>query len=161
MNSDRTGASHGAHHRLSGCCARPERVVATVRARALVRWLKHEFGPLIFHQSGGCCEGTAPMCLKQSDFRVGASDVLLGMIEDCPFYIGAATFQYFTNTQLVIDMTEGGGDSFSLEAAEGVRFLTRSRLFTDEEARALDDRVPPSAGPISRPAGDRQRGLMP
>jgi len=116
----------------------PERVIATEKAKALVRRLKSEFGPLIFHQSGGCCEGTAPMCFRQSDFRVGPNDVFLGMIEGCPFHIGAATFQYFSSMQLVIDVTEGGGDSFSLEAPEGVRFITRSRLFTDEETRILD-----------------------
>jgi uncharacterized protein len=87
------------------------------------------------------------MCFRRSDFRVGQNDVYLGMIESCPFYIGAATFRYFTYTQLIIDVTEGGGDSFSLEAPEGVRFITRSRLFTDEEARKLDAQGRPPMGP--------------
>lgn len=137
-----------------------ERVIATPKARALVRWLKDEFGPLLFHQSGGCCEGTAPMCFRQSDFRVGANDVFLGMIEDCPFYIGASTFQYFSGMQLVIDVTKDGGDSFSLEAPGGVRFITRSRLFTDEEARTLDAVGPPATGPMPHSTNDRYRGIQ-
>jgi hypothetical protein len=115
----------------------PERIIATAKTAVLIRR----------HQSGGCCEGAAPMRFKQSDFRVGANDVFLGVIEGCPFYIGAATFQYFAYTPLIIDVTRGGGDSFSLEAPEGVRFITRSHLFTDEEARELDAEGPPLMGP--------------
>jgi len=137
----------------------PERVIATEKAKALVRWLKDEFGPLIFHQSGGCCEGTAPMCFKRSDFRVGASDVFLGSIEGCPFYIGAATFQYFSSMQVVIDVTKDGGDSFSLEAPGGVRFITRSRLFTDEEIRILDTQGPPPTGLMPHSTSDRHQGV--
>jgi len=125
----------------------PDRVIATPEAEMLTRHLKGEFGPLIFHQSGGCCEGTAPMCFRQSDFRVGQNDVFLGMIEGCPFYIGAPTFEYFAYSQLIIDVTTGGGDSFSLEAPEGVRFVTRSRLFTNQETRELDAAGPPPMGP--------------
>lgn len=87
------------------------------------------------------------MCFKQSDFHVGQNDVFLGTIEGCPVYIGASTFQYFACTQLIIDVTTGGGDSFSLEAPEGVRFITRSRLFTEQEAKALDAEGPPPMGP--------------
>ncbi|MGN6579716.1 MAG: DUF779 domain-containing protein [Bordetella sp.] len=136
-----------------------ERVIATKKAKALVRWLKDEFGPLIFHQSGGCCEGTAPMCFRQSDFRVGANDVFLGMIEGCPFYIGASTFQYFSSMQLVIDVTKDGGDSFSLEAPGGVRFITRSRLFTDEETRILDALGPSPAGSMPHSTNNRHQGI--
>jgi uncharacterized protein (DUF779 family) len=125
----------------------PPRVIATPSAEELIRRLVDEFGPLIFHQSGGCCEGTAPMCFRQSDFRVGQSDVFLGTIGGCPFYIGAPTFQYFASSQLILDVTTGGGDSFSLEAPEGVRFITRSRLFTNEELRELEAAGPPPAGP--------------
>lgn len=116
----------------------PPRVIATSKAEALIRRLGEEFGPLIFHQSGGCCEGTAPMCFRQSDFKVGPGDVFLGTIGGCPFYIGASTFGYFASSQLIIDVTTGGGDSFSLEAPEGVRFITRSRLFSNEESRELE-----------------------
>jgi uncharacterized protein (DUF779 family) len=87
------------------------------------------------------------MCLRAKDFRIGARDVLLGMIEQCPFYVGAAHFQYWAFCELSIDVTTGGGDSFSIEAADGVRFVTRSRLFTDAEAAALDAAGPPERGP--------------
>lgn len=123
------------------------RVTATPEAEALTRRLKEQFGPLIFHQSGGCCEGTAPMCFKQSDFRVGQNDVFLGVIEECPFYIGASTFQYFASSQLIIDVTSNGGDSFSLEAPEGVRFLTRSSVFNEAEIAELATAGPPPTGP--------------
>ena len=114
-----------------------ERVVFTPDAVALVATLKAEHGPLIFHLSGGCCEGSAPMCFRQSDFRVGASEVLLGAIDGCPFYVGAAQFNYWSGCQIIVDVATEGGDSFSLEAAEGVRFIARSRLFTDAEFDTL------------------------
>jgi len=105
----------------------PERVVFTPAAVELVRSLKSSHGPLIFHLSGGCCEGTAPMCLRGGDFRPGGQDVLLGEIEGCPFYVGAAQFEYWAPYQVVVDVTSEGGDSFSLEAAEGRRFTALSR----------------------------------
>jgi uncharacterized protein (DUF779 family) len=114
-----------------------ERVVFTRDAAALAAALKGQHGPLIFHLSGGCCEGSAPMCFRQSDFRVGASDVLLGAVEGCPFYVGAAQFDYWSGCQIIVDITREGGDSFSLEAADGVRFVARSRLFTDVEFETL------------------------
>ena len=114
-----------------------ERVVFTPEAVALVAALEASNGPLIFHLSGGCCEGSAPMCFRQSDFRVGASDVLLGAVEGWPFYVGAAQFDYWSGCQIIIDVTTEGGDSFSLEAADGVRFAARSRLFTDVEFESL------------------------
>jgi uncharacterized protein (DUF779 family) len=143
----------------------PVRVVFTPQALALTRQLQQTFGPLIFHLSGGCCEGSAPMCFRQSDFRIGALDVLLGVIEGSPFYVGPAQFGYWANCQLTVDVTMGGGDSFSLEAAEGVRFLVRSRLFTDQEAAELEAAGPPPAGPgnletaneLSRMYGGRNR----
>ena len=114
-----------------------ERVVFTPDAVALVATLKAEHGPLIFHLSGGCCEGSAPMCFRQRDFRVGASDVLLGAIDGCPFYVGAAQFDYWSGCQIIVDVATEGGDSFSVEAAEGVQFIARSRLFTDPELDTL------------------------
>ena len=134
----------------------PVRLVFTPEARALTQRLRVAFGPLIFHLSGGCCEGSAPMCFRQSDFRVGARDVLLGVIEDCPFYVGAAQFGYWAHCQLTVDVTTGGGDSFSLEAADGVRFVVRSRLFTDEEDAALTASGAPPSGPTSLPADGPQ-----
>jgi uncharacterized protein (DUF779 family) len=115
----------------------PDRVLATDAAARLVRELRNRYGPLLFHQSGGCCEGSAPMCFRRGDFRIGARDVLIGEIEGCPFYIGAAQYPYWSGSQLTIDVVQGGGDSFSLEAADGVRFLTRSRVLTDAEAADL------------------------
>ncbi|HYA80862.1 MAG TPA: DUF779 domain-containing protein [Methylocystis sp.] len=114
-----------------------ERVVATPAALALIEKLTREHGPLMFHQSGGCCDGSAPMCYPAGEFRTGASDVWLGEIGGAPFYIGAAQFDYWRHTQLVIDVTPGRGSGFSLEAPEGLRFLTRSRVFSDRELAAL------------------------
>jgi uncharacterized protein len=91
----------------------------------------------MFHQSGGCCDGSAPMCFPAGEFKVGGQDVLLGEIAGCPFYIGAAQFEYWRHTQLIIDVVPGRGAGFTVEAPEGVRFLTRSRVFTDEEADEL------------------------
>jgi len=114
------------------------RVKITSSAAAVVDRLRATHGPLMFHQSGGCCDGSSPMCYPKGDFRVGPQDVSLGEIADCPFYIGAAQFEYWRHTQLIIDVVPGRGGGFSLEAPEGVRFLTRSRVFTDEEAAALE-----------------------
>jgi len=125
----------------------PERVVFTPEADALLRRLRAEHGPLLFHLSGGCCEGSAPMCFRQGDFRPGAQDVLLGMIGDTPFYVGPAQYEYWAACQLTVDVTTGGGDSFSLEAPDGVRFIVRSRLFTDDEIRALKAAGPLPTGP--------------
>jgi uncharacterized protein len=116
----------------------PPRVLITEAAARLVRQLHDQHGPLLFHQSGGCCEGSAPMCLRRVDFRIGVRDVLLGAIEGCPFYVSAAQFPYWAHSQLTIDVISDGGDSFSLEAAEGVRFITRSRVLTDAEMDAVD-----------------------
>lgn len=87
----------------------------------------------VIRNTGGCCEGSAPMCLRRSDFRPGAQDVLLGEIEGCPFYVGAAQYAYWAPYQIVVDVTDGGGDSFSLEAADGVRFTVLSRPLTVAE----------------------------
>ena len=82
----------------------------------------------MFHQSGGCCDGSAPMCYLEGEFRIGEQDQLLGEIEGCPFYIGAAQFQRWQHTHLIIDVVSGRGAGFSLEAPEGMRFLTRSEI---------------------------------
>jgi uncharacterized protein (DUF779 family) len=103
----------------------------------MIAKLRAIHGDLLFHQSGGCCDGSSPMCYPRGDFRVGAQDVLLGSIEGCPVYIGAAQFEYWQHTQLTIDLVPGRGGGFSLEAPEGMRFLTRSRVFTDQEWEEL------------------------
>jgi uncharacterized protein (DUF779 family) len=117
--------------------ALPPRVVATEAALALIERLAAKHGPLLFHQSGGCCDGSAPMCYPRGDLLVGDSDKLLGEIGGQPFYMGLAQFGYWRHTQLIIDVVPGRGGMFSLEGVEGVRFLTRSRVFTDEEHAAL------------------------
>jgi uncharacterized protein (DUF779 family) len=122
------------------------RVLATEPALALVRKLEARHGPLMFHQSGGCCDGSAPMCYPRGELAVGAQDRLLGEIGGHPFYIGAQQFEYWRHTQLVIDVVPGRGGMFSLDNGEGQRFLTRSRVFTDEEYEALKGTDPPAAG---------------
>ena len=117
--------------------ALPPRVDATEAALALIARLVAKHGPLLFHQSGGCCDGSAPMCYPRGELLIGDGDRLLGEIGGQPFYIGLAQFGYWRHTQLVIDVVPGRGGMFSLEGVEGVRFLTRSRLFTDEEHAAL------------------------
>ena len=124
-----------------------DRVTATPAAVALIERLSARHGRLLFHQSGGCCDGSAPMCYPEAEFRVGRQDVLLGAIAGCPFYIGAAQFEYWAHTQLIIDVVPGRGAGFSLEAPDGVRFLTRSRVFNEAEVVELDrQRPPPRAG---------------
>ena len=122
------------------------RVVATEAARAMIRQLEARHGRLMFHQSGGCCDGSSPMCYPAGEFRTGAQDVFLGKIVDTPFFIGANQFEYWRHTQLIIDVVKGRGSGFSLEAPEGVRFLTRSRVFSDAEVDALDAAGPPERG---------------
>jgi uncharacterized protein len=114
------------------------RVTATPPALDLITALQSEYGPVLFHQSGGCCDGSSPMCYPQGDFIVGDADVRLGTIGGAPFYMSPSQFEYWKHTQLIIDVVPGQGGMFSLENGRGVRFLTRSRLFTDEEAAALD-----------------------
>lgn len=104
------------------------RVDATEAAIELIRRLRARHGPLLFHQSGGCCDGSAPMCFVQGEFRIGARDVLLGELDGCPFYIGGDQFALWQHTALVIDVVKGRGASFSLEIPEGVRFIVRSEV---------------------------------
>ncbi|RYG55545.1 DUF779 domain-containing protein [bacterium] len=123
-----------------------ERVSVTPEAAAWIEKLSAEHGPLMFHQSGGCCDGSAPMCYPLGEFRVGGSDVLLGEIAGCPFYMSGSQFNYWRHTHLIIDVVKGRGSGFSLEAPEGIRFLTRSRVFTDEEQASLDVAGDPPTG---------------
>ncbi len=123
--------------------ARTGRVELTPAAEDLLRRLAGTHGPVMFHQSGGCCDGSAPMCYPRGEFRVGASDVLLGHVAgDTPFWMSADQFAYWSHTHLTVDVVPGRGSGFSLEAPEGVRFLLRSRLLTDEELRRLDSEPP-------------------
>ncbi|MFI6567556.1 DUF779 domain-containing protein [Streptomyces sp. NPDC050534] len=114
--------------------ARTRRVELSPAAEDLVRRLAGTHGPVMFHQSGGCCDGSAPMCYPRGEFRVGAADVLLGRVAgDTPFWMSADQFAYWQHTHLTVDVVPGRGSGFSLETPEGVRFLIRSRVFTDEE----------------------------
>ena len=113
------------------------RVLATDAALDLIAKLKAKHGALMFHQSGGCCDGSSPMCYPDGDLLVGNGDVQLGEIGGCPFYMSAPQYEYWKHTELTIDVVPGRGGMFSLEGPEGVRFLTRSRLFTDAEWATL------------------------
>ncbi|KGX87491.1 DUF779 domain-containing protein [Pontibacillus litoralis] len=108
-----------------------DKVTATNDALQLIDNLYAKHGPLLFHQSGGCCDGSSPMCYAQDDFIVGDADVYLGHIGGCPFYMHRKQYEYWQHTQLIIDVVEGRGGMFSLEGPEGVRFFTRSRVFKD------------------------------
>ena len=120
-----------------------QQVVATEAALDLIARLAVLHGPLMFHQSGGCCDGSAPMCYPLGDLLVGDQDRLLGHIGGMPFYISASQFEYWQHTQLIIDVVPGRGGMFSLEGPHGLRFLTRSRLYADGEWAQLlaDQRV--------------------
>ncbi len=123
-----------------------EKVIATPAAEALIERLREKHGAVLFHQSGGCCDGSSPMCYPQDDFIVGDRDVELGQIAGAPFYMSPSQYEYWKHTQLIIDVVEGRGGMFSLDNGEGVRFLTRSRLFTDDEIAQLrsEGRLPAS-----------------
>jgi uncharacterized protein (DUF779 family) len=118
------------------------RVLATAAARALIAELRDAHGPLLFHQSGGCCDGSAPMCFPQREFKLGQRDVKLGEIDGVPFYMGGDQFEYWRHTQLTLDLVPGRGAGFSLEAPLGVRFLIRSRVFEPNELAELEAREP-------------------
>ncbi|WP_213805054.1 DUF779 domain-containing protein [Granulicella sp. dw_53] len=111
----------------------PDQVLATDAAIALIATLHDKHGDLMFHQSGGCCDGSSPMCYPRGEFLTGEEDVLMGTLGDTPFYISRPQFEYWKHTQLILDVVPGRGGMFSLEGPEGVRFLIRSRVFTDEE----------------------------
>jgi len=117
----------------------PPRVLATDSALDLLHGLQAKHGAILFHQSGGCCDGSSPMCYPQSDFRPGEDDPVLGRLADSvPFYMSRSQFEYWKHTQIIIDVVDGRGGMFSLENGSGKRFLTRSRLFTEEEYAALE-----------------------
>ena len=113
------------------------RVSATPGALELIAALKAQHGDVIFHQSGGCCDGSAPMLFPRSDFPLGGADVKLGEIGGVPFYMSKSQFAYWEHTHLTIDVVRGNGGMFSLERPSGLRFLTRSRLYSDDEFAAL------------------------
>ena len=118
----------------------PQQVVTTPAAEELISRLRAKHGPVMFHQSGGCCDGSSPMCYPAGEFLTGDSDVLLGTVggnEAAPFFMRRPQFEYWKHTQLTLDVVPGRGGMFSLDNAEGVRFLIRSRVFTEQEIAAL------------------------
>jgi hypothetical protein len=119
-----------------------ERVVPTPAAVALIKKLKAEHGPLMFHQSGGCCDGSSPVCYPAGEFKVGGADVYRGSLCGCELWMWADQYEFFAASQLIIDVVPGRGGGFSLEVPEGVRFLLRSRIFTDDEIDELKRQGP-------------------
>ncbi len=117
--------------------AETSRVLATKETVEVINQLKVNFGELMFHQSGGCCDGSQPMCFEKGDFKIGNSDVCLGTIEGCDFWMSKDQFEYWQFTQLTIDITKGRGSSFSLEIPIGLRFIIQSRIFTEDELKHL------------------------
>ncbi|MFT4831639.1 MAG: hypothetical protein ACI815_001288 [Psychroserpens sp.] len=115
-----------------------ERIAITEAAAKIVNQLKEQYGPLIFHQSGGCCDGSAPMIFEEGDMYLDESDTLLGTIEGVNFYMNQDQFEYWKHTHLTVDITKGRGSSFSLEIPLGLRFIIHSRLLTNEENKALN-----------------------
>ncbi len=113
------------------------RVLLTAAAEELIDRLRKEHGPIMFHQSGGCCDGSAPMCFPVGEFKTGVNDVLLGEIYGCEFYMSAFQFEYWQYTQLTLDVVAGRGASFSLEIPLGLRFIIRSQVYSKEELENL------------------------
>ncbi|CAN5161127.1 DUF779 domain-containing protein [soil metagenome] len=113
------------------------RVKVTDEAKKIIGELRAKHGELMFHQSGGCCDGSSPMCYEAGEFLVGSSDVWLGEIDGCDFYMAKDQFEFWKHTELTIDISEGRGASFSLEIPLGLRFITKSRVFSYEEAQNL------------------------
>lgn len=140
--------------------AAPPRALITEAAAALLRRLQDRHGALMFHQSGGCCDGSSPMCYPHGDFIVGDRDVLLSILDvgddGVPVWISGPQFDAWKHTQLVIDVVPGRGGGFSVEAPEGFRFLSRGRAYTDEENRLLDDAPPITGSQYER--GERPAG---
>ena len=114
-----------------------ERVSITDQARAVVDQLRQQHGELIFHQSGGCCDGSSPMCFQEGDFILGSRDLCLGRIHGCGFYMASDQFKYYENMHIKVDIVKGRGSSFSLEIPLGVRFMAISRVFNDSEMSQL------------------------
>ncbi len=114
-----------------------KRILATEAAVELINKLRERNGPLMFHQSGGCCDGSQPMCFPENEFKTGDSDVCLGEVDGCKFFMHKDQFEYWKHTQLTLDVVKGRGSSFSLEIPYGVRFHIRSKIFTEEELKEL------------------------
>ena len=126
--------------------AKVDRVVATAAALALIAELQAEYGAVLFHQSGGCCDGSSPMCYPAGEFRIGDSDIPLGDVGGAPVYIGRAQGEAWAHTQLILDVVPGRGGMFSLDNGREVRFLTRGRVFSEQERASLEHSAPQQPG---------------
>lgn len=115
-----------------------KRILVTEAGIELIKQLQLKFGELLFHQSGGCCDGSSPMCFEKNDFKMGGNDVGLGTIEGCEFWMSKDQFEYWKHTQLTLDVVKGRGSSFSIEIPTGNRFMIRSRMFNDDELKNLE-----------------------
>ncbi|MHA7057373.1 DUF779 domain-containing protein [Aquimarina sp. M1] len=113
------------------------RVTITEAAKAVIDTLSETHGQLMFHQSGGCCDGSSPMCFEKGELMINETDVWLGKIHNCDFYMSLDQFEYWKHTQLIVDITEGRGSSFSLEIPLGVRFIIKSRMYNNKESNEL------------------------
>ena len=114
-----------------------ERISVTEKAKEVIEQLREQHGELIFHQSGGCCDGSAPMCFEKGDFLIGSRDLCLGEIHGCNFYMASDQFEYYKNMHITVDVSEGRGSSFSLEIPLGLRFMAISRLLSEDELRNI------------------------
>lgn len=119
--------------------AQVTRISATPAALALIAQLQAQHGKLMFHQSGGCCDGSAPMCFNEGEFYLGSADVKLGEVGGVPFYMSVSQFEYWEHTHLTLDAIQGTGGMFSLERPSGQRFIIRSRLYSEEELQQLPE----------------------
>lgn len=115
-----------------------KRVLVSDKAAQVIQELREKHGELMFHQSGGCCDGSSPMCFPKGELIIDDNDIWLGTIEGCEFYISKDQFEYWKHTQLTVDVTPGRGASFSLEIPMGIRFVIKSRLYSPEEAKNLE-----------------------
>ena len=113
------------------------RVMATDAAKAVIDQLREQHGDLMFHQSGGCCDGSSPMCFPKGDLMINETDVYLGTIHGCEFFMSKDQFEYWKHTQLTVDVTPGRGSSFSLEIPMGIRFVIKSRMYSEDESKNL------------------------
>lgn len=120
-----------------------ERVNVTEEGAKIIDQLKEKYGKLMFHQSGGCCDGSSPMCFPAGEMMLNETDIRLGEIHGCDFYMSKDQFEYWQHTQLTVDVVKGRGASFSLEIPLGIRFVIKSRMFREEE---LDQLEPISLG---------------
>lgn len=115
-----------------------KRVIASESAKVLIDDLRKDYGHILFHQSGGCCDGSQPMCFEEGDFKIGSSDVCLGTVYGAEFWMSKDQFEYWQFSELTLDVVKGRGSSFSLEIPRGVRFIVRSRIFSDDEYEHLE-----------------------